>query len=214
MIQFLKHRPPASTIAWNAFTPWDGVKIYMYISIAMAVIVIVPFILFQIWSFVKKGLRKEEQRAALKYIPFAFVLLLLGFVFAYFVVFPMAFRFTTDMTKNFGLIETYGIAQYFSFMANIVIPVSLAFELPVTVMFLTRLRILNPQLLAKTRKVSYMVLVLIACMISPPEFFSHISVSIPFILLYEISVMLSRVVYRKQLLMDAELKDSSKDGAN
>ncbi|BFH61508.1 twin-arginine translocase subunit TatC [Paenibacillus azoreducens] len=213
VLHFLKSRPPASLVAWNAFSPFDGIKIYMYLSAALSMIVAVPFTLFQIWGFVKRGLRKDERKAALKYIPAAFVLIIVGFAFAYFVVFPMAFRFTTDMTKNLGLVETYGIAQYFSFLTNIVVPVSLAFELPVIVMFLTRLRILNPAKLVKIRKVSYMVLVFIACMISPPEFFSHISVSLPFIALYEISVLMSRVVYRKQRRLDTEYGDRMNYGA-
>lgn len=213
LLHFLKSRPPASLIAWNAFSPFDGIKIYMYLSAALSLIVAVPFTLFQVWGFVKKGLRKEERSAALKYIPVAFILVIIGFVFAYFVVFPMAFRFTTDTTKNLGLVETYGIAQYFSFLTNIVVPVSLAFELPVIAMFLTRLRILNPAKLGKMRKVAYMVLVLIACMISPPEFFSHISVSVPFIILYEVSVLMSRVVYRKQQRLDTKYDDGMNYGA-
>ncbi|PQP87674.1 twin-arginine translocase subunit TatC [Paenibacillus sp. AR247] len=186
---------------------------YMYIAAALSLVVAVPFTTLQIWAFAKKGLRKSEQKAALKYVPAAFVLLLVGFAFAYFVVFPMAFRFTTSMTKNLGLVETYGIAQYFTFLTNIVVPVSLAFELPVLVMLLTRLRVINPGLLGKMRKVSYMVLVFIACMISPPEFFSHISVSVPFILLYEISVLMSKLVYRKQMQTDAGTKDRMNYGS-
>lgn len=80
-------------------------------------------------------------------------------------------------------------------------------------MFLTRLRILTFTKLAKIRKVSYMVLVFIACMISPPEFFSHISVSLPFIALYEISVLMSRLVYRKQQRLDVKYKDRINYGA-
>ncbi|MED5020284.1 twin-arginine translocase subunit TatC [Paenibacillus chibensis] len=213
VLHFLKSRPPASLVTWNAFSPFDGIKIYMYLSAALSMVVAVPFTLLQIWSFVKKGLRKDERLAALKYVPVAFLLIIIGFVFAYFVVFPMAFRFTTDTTKNLGLVETYGIAQYFSFLTNIVVPVSLAFELPVIAMFLTRLRILNPVKLGKMRKVAYMVLVFIACMISPPEFFSHISVSVPFIVLYEVSVLMSRVVYRKQQRLESKYDDRMNYGA-
>lgn len=213
VLQFLKSRPPASLVAWNAFSPFDGIKIYMYLSAALSMVVAVPFTLFQIWGFVKKGLRKDERTAALKYIPAGFVLIVIGFVFAYFVVFPMAFRFTTETTKNLGLVETYGIAQYFSFLTNIVVPVSLAFELPVIAMLLTRLRVLTPSKLVKMRKVAYMVLVFVACMISPPEFFSHISVSVPFIALYEISVWMSRVVYRKQQRLDTKYNDRMNYGA-
>jgi sec-independent protein translocase protein TatC len=84
-------------------------------------------------------------------------------------------------------------------MFNILIPVSLLFEMPVLVMFLTKLHILNPVRLKAARKVSYLILVIVATMITPPDLISDLLVGIPLILLYELSVWLSAVVYRKQL---------------
>lgn len=202
IILYLKSVPPASTISWNAFSPWDGIRIYMNVTLMLACLITLPFALYQIWKFVKPGLRVKEQQAALRYIPFVCLMLLIGLAFSYFIVFPMAFTFTTRMTEKMNLIPTYGIAQYFSFMFSLVIPVSLAFELPVLVMFLTKLRILNPTKLGKFRRYAYFILVIIATMISPPEFISHLMVAVPLIVLYEISVTVSRYVYRKQLLAD------------
>jgi sec-independent protein translocase protein TatC len=156
---------------------------------------------------VKPGLREKEQKATLRYIPFVCFMLLIGLAFSYFVVFPMAFTFTTRMTENMHLIPTYGISQYFSFMFSLVIPVAIAFELPVLVMFLTKLRILNPKKLGKFRRYAYFILVVIATMISPPEFISHLMVAVPLIVLYEISVTVSRYVYRKQLIEDQALSE-------
>jgi sec-independent protein translocase protein TatC len=87
-------------------------------------------------------------------------------------------------------------------MFNILLPVSLVFELPVIVMFLTKLRLLNPQRLAKLRRYAYMVLVIVAAVITPPDALSAIIVFIPMILLYEFSVILSRIIYRKQVAQD------------
>ena len=92
-------------------------------------------------------------------------------------------------------------------MFNIVIPISLLFELPVVVMFLTRLRILNPLRLRKMRRFAYLLLVIIGTMITPPDFISDILVALPLILLYEFSVMMSSVIYRKQLAKDQEWEE-------
>jgi sec-independent protein translocase protein TatC len=98
----------------------------------------------------------------------------------------------------------YGAAQYFTFMFNIIIPMSLLFELPVVVMFLTKLRILNPQRLKKMRRLAYLILIIIATMVTPPDFISDILVSVPLIGLYEVSIALSARVYRKQLEHDRQ----------
>jgi sec-independent protein translocase protein TatC len=83
-----------------------------------------------------------------------------------------------------------------------VLPVSLLFELPLLIMFLTGLRILNPIRLRKMRRVAYFVLIFIAVVVTPPDFISDLLVMIPLLLLYEISVFLSAIVYRKQLAAD------------
>jgi sec-independent protein translocase protein TatC len=104
---------------------------------------------------------------------------------------------TAYIEENFT--TSTGIAQYFSFMFNIVLPMSILFELPIVVMFLTKIRVLNPQRLQKMRRVAYLLLIIIATMVTPPDLISDILVSVPLILLYEFSIFLSRLVYRKQL---------------
>ncbi len=203
IIEYLKHQPPATNIEWNVFSPWDSIRMYMNVAFITGFIIGLPVTLYQIWAFVKPGLRVEEQRATLLYIPGAFILFLLGLSFGYFVVFPMAFFFTSTITQSLDLTETYGIAQYFSFMFNILLPLSIVFELPVVVMFLTKLRILNPMILSKFRRYAIFALVIVGALITPPDAISAIVVAVPMILLYEFSVILSRVVYRKQLAQDA-----------
>jgi sec-independent protein translocase protein TatC len=202
LLDYLKSVPPASNMTWNAFSPWDGIRIYMQFAFVVAVVLTLPVILYHLWAFVKPGLRVEEQGATLKYIPFTVLLFLVGLTFSYFVVFRMAFYFTTGVNVSLNLTETYGITQYFTFMFNILLPVSLLFELPVVVMFLTRLRILNPKRLHKMRRYAYVILVVIGTIITPPDLISDLLVAIPLIILYEISVLLSGFIYRKQLAKD------------
>jgi sec-independent protein translocase protein TatC len=198
ILLYLKHSSTASGITWHVFSPMDGIRIYMLIAFAVSLTLTLPFILYQIWAFVKKGLTKEEQSATLRYIPYTFFCFLIGLAFGYFVVYPMCMRFTVGVTENLGLTQTYGVAQYFSFMLNIIIPLSLAFELPIVVMFLTKLKLLNPKLLHKVRRYAYLILIITASLISPPDLISHLMVAIPLFALYEISILLSRIVYNGQ----------------
>lgn len=191
-------------IELNAFSFWDGVGVYMKISMLVAFGITLPFTLYQVWAFVSPGLRPAERKATLKYIPFVFVFFLAGLAFGYFVVFPLAMTFTGSLNKQLGLIETYGMADYFKFLMNIVLPISLLFELPLVILFLTQLRILNPVRLHKMRRVAYFILVVISVMITPADLFSAFLVLIPLILLYELSVLLSKQVYKKQLAADEE----------
>lgn len=202
IILFLKSVAPAADINWNVFSPWDSIRIYVNVAMIVAIVVSLPFTLFQLWLFIKPGLRKEEQGASLLYIPFAFLLCLCGLAFGYYVVFPLAFSFTSLITDKLGLVETYGISQYFSFMFNILLPLGLLFELPIVIMFLTKIRLLNPKRLRKFRRYAYFILLIIGALITPPDVISAIIVTIPMIILYEISIGLSSLVHRKQLIAD------------
>ncbi|WP_145320517.1 twin-arginine translocase subunit TatC [Paenibacillus xylanexedens] len=204
--QYLTKAESAKGFVLHAFSFWDGIGIYMKIAGLFSLIITLPFTVYQIWKFVSPGLKPRERKATLKYVPYVFLLFLTGMAFSYYVIFPMALAFTTAITEKMGLVETYGMKQYFSFLFGIVLPVSLLFELPLLIMFLTGLRILNPIRLRKMRRVSYFVLIFIAVVITPPDFISDLLVMIPLLLLYEISVLLSAVVYRKQLAADEEIE--------
>ena len=92
--------------------------------------------------------------------------------------------------------------KYFRFMINLILPFGILFEMPLVVMFLTRLGIINPTVLKKSRKISYFVLVIISILITPPDIISDILVIVPLLVLYEVSVQLSNMVYRKRLMKD------------
>ncbi|SFJ43680.1 sec-independent protein translocase protein TatC [Paenibacillus sp. UNC496MF] len=199
---YLVSQDPVKGMKLNAFSLWDGIGLYMKFALVIALVFALPASAYQLWAFVKPALGRREQRATLLFVPFVLLMFLVGLAFSYYVVFPMAFNFTTDVAKHLNLEETYGVIQYFSFLFNILIPISLLFELPIVIMFLTKLRILNPMRLKKMRKLAYFVLIIVGVVVTPPDFISDSLVAAPLILLYEISVMLSSIVYKKQLIAD------------
>ncbi|MCF2940095.1 twin-arginine translocase subunit TatC [Paenibacillus alkaliterrae] len=211
---FLMSQEPAKTISLHTFSLGDGIGMYMKFAFVIALILAVPVIAYQLWAFVKPALRENEQRSTLKYVPFALMMFLTGLAFSYFVVFPLAFNFTRTVSQQLNLEETYGIAQYFAFMFNLLIPISLLFELPLLIMFLTAIRLVNPKRLRKMRRLAYFIMVLIGVMITPADIISDVLVAIPLILLYEISVFLSGTVYKKQLAADARYEAEYGDSLN
>lgn len=204
VIQHLKESPLAGGVPLKSFHPSDALQVYMQFAFVIGLIVTLPVALFHIWRFVSPGLRLQERRVTLYFIPVAFFLFLSGIAFGYYVVFPMAVQFLAGITMGMEVDPNYGIAQYFSFLFNMVIPFGVLFELPIVVMFLTRLRILNPMRLAKMRRIAYFVLAVIAITLTPPDFLSDFMVMIPLLILYELSIGLSKIVYRKQLKEDEE----------
>jgi sec-independent protein translocase protein TatC len=111
----------------------------------------------------------------------------------------MAYHFTDAVAKSMGLEQLYGVTQYISFLLNILLPISLLFELPLLILFLTRIGILNPRMLQKMRRVAWFILIVIGVTITPPDVISDLLVAIPLIVLYEFSVLLSIFAYRKRL---------------
>lgn len=195
---YLMSVEPASRLTdLHAFSLWDGIGMYMKIAFAVALLIALPFAFYQLWAFVSPGLKARERKAALSYVPLAFVMLAAGLAFSYFVVFPLAFDFTTAVSRRLGLEETYGIVQYFSFMFSIIVPISLLFELPILVMFLTRIGILNPVRLRKMRRYAWFGLIFVGVLVTPPDFISDLLVALPLILLYEFSVYMASVVHRR-----------------
>lgn len=205
VVNQLKNAPAARDLDWHVFGMADALAVYMKVSLVLGVILSIPYILYQIWAFVKPGLKEREQKAALRIIPVATLLFIVGLAFGYFVLFPMVIHFMLLMTAKLQAEEMFGITQYFSFLFSVVIPFGVLFELPVIVVFLTKIRILNPIRLAKMRKLSYFVLVIIAVTITPPEIISDFLVTIPLLLLYEISIWLSKRIYKKQIQEDEKI---------
>ena len=178
--------------------PSDIMWIYFMIATIVAVTGTIPVLALQIWIFVKPALRPVERRITLSYVPALFFLFLIGLSFGYFVIFPMVLKFLVNMGADM-FVTNFTAERYFSFIMNMTLPFGVLFELPVVVMFLTSLGIINPFVLSKIRKYAYFVLIIIAVVITPPDFMSDFVVTLPLLLLYEISINLSKFVYRKKL---------------
>ncbi|KUO96006.1 twin-arginine translocase subunit TatC [Ferroacidibacillus organovorans] len=192
----------AGNVPLAVLGPGDIVSIYFMIGGICALVFTTPFLFWQLWLFVSPGLQAKEKRYAAQLIAPITFMFLLGISFGYFLVFPEVYHFLQRLghqTFRFFITAT----EYFSFMTNIVLPFGFFFELPVVVVFLTRIGILTPGVMRKFRRFAYFGCVVLGTLISPPELISHLSVTVPLILLYEFSIFLSAAAYRKRQQAEA-----------
>lgn len=196
LLNYIKKSASVS-IDWNVFGFTDGFLIYFKCAFIVALLFTLPLFLYQTWAFVKPGLTEDESKGTLLYVPLSFFLFIIGVAFSYFVVFPLVLNFMSNINQNIGAVETYGIAQYFTFMFNVVFPISIIFEMPVVVLFLTKLGILDPDKLSKMRKLAYFVLVVVGVSLTPPDVISDLLIIIPLFLLFEISILCSKWSIKK-----------------
>ena len=155
--------------------PNDILWIYLTLAGICAITFTIPFTCYQIWAFIKPGLEEREARALLAYIPA--VLLSIG-----------DDLFNTQLTAQ----------NYLSFVINTTIPIAILFEFPVIIAFLTSIGIITPLFLTRNRRYAYFILIFVAVVITPADFISDIVMSIPLILIYELSVLISKYIYKKR----------------
>ena len=177
--------------------PSDILWVYMMLAAVIALAGTIPIAAHQIWLFVRPALSEKEKKITVAYIPALFMLFIVGISFGYFVIFPLVFQFLLSLSENMFM-EFFTTEKYFRFLIHMVLPFGFLFELPVIIMFLTSLGVLNPYRLQKARKYSYFVLIVTAVLITPPDLLSDILVILPLLFLYECSVLLSKIVYRRK----------------
>lgn len=178
-------------------SPGEVIMVYFSMAGIVSIGLSLPFALYQVWRFVAPGLTPKERRYTVRLLPVAFVMFLVGVSFAWFFIFPTILHFLLEISaQNFQVMMR--AEAYFSFLTSICLPFGFIFELPIVVVFLTRIGIVTPRLLRKLRRYAYLVSVILGVLISPPELVSHLSVVLPMIALYEISIGLSVLAKRRR----------------
>lgn len=198
IIRYIQIRGEERLITLNAFNVADPLTVYLEVTFLVAIVITSPILLYQLWAFITPGLHESERKATLKYIPYSFLLFILGLGFSYFLLFPILMDFMLDLSNDLEIKQTIGINQFFSFLFKLVIPFGFLFQLPVVVLFLSRLGILDPKWMVKFRKYSYFVLFVIAVLIAP-DLVTDFIIAIPLFILYEISVFIARYGHKKYL---------------
>lgn len=179
IIVYLQETDEAKQLTLNAFNLTDPLYVFMQFAFIIGIVLTSPVILYQLWAFVSPGLYEKERKVTLSYIPVSILLFLAGLSFSYYILFPFVVDFMKRISQDLNVNQVIGINEYFHFLLQLTIPFGLLFQMPVILMFLTRLGIVTPMFLAKIRKYAYFTLLVIAALITPPELLSHMMVTVP-----------------------------------
>lgn len=176
---------------------------HMWISFLCGIILGFPFVLWELWKFVRPALKNKEIGPVKIFVVIASVLFLIGIFFGYFLLFPMSYNFLINyQVSSSGIVQTQNtFDDYISLISTMTLVAGIIFEMPILVYFLTRMTLLTPQFMRKYRKHAVIIILIAAAIITPsPDVTSQMVVAIPMYLLYEVSVFVSAWVIKKHKL--------------
>jgi sec-independent protein translocase protein TatC len=190
--------------AFNLITPDMGELFltHMKISFLLGLVVSIPYVFWEIWRFVSPGLYEKERKASRGAVLICSFLFTLGVMFGYFIISPFAISFLTGYELP-GVESTPALDSYISYMLMFTMPTGLIFQLPVAAHVLTKIGLISSAFLKEYRRHAAVAIVVIAAIITPPDAFSQVLVSLPLFGLYEISIMVSKRVEKAKALEEA-----------
>jgi sec-independent protein translocase protein TatC len=174
---------------------------HMWIAILGGLILAFPYIIYELWKFIKPALKNTESAPAKLFVIIASILFIIGILFGYFVLFPMSYNFLINYQLSDGnFVHTQNtLDDYISLISTMTLVSGIVFELPIMVYLLSKIGILTPTFMRKYRKYAIVVILIVAAVITPsPDITSQMVVAIPMYLLYEISIFVSAYVVKKQ----------------
>jgi sec-independent protein translocase protein TatC len=193
-------------------SPSELIICYMRLSLVFALAASSPFIAYHIWAFVVPALKKREKRAGFFALLAGFVFFILGVLFCYYIVLPFTLNFLIRFNSSDVIASSISVDSYTRFVMNTLTVFGLVFELPVITLLLSALGILKPQYLIKAQKYAILVIFIVAAVITPPDVVSQIMVAVPMILLYQLSILICRVIFRHKNRGTAGENDGENDG--
>lgn len=165
-------------------------------SIWIGLVIAFPYVFWEFWRFIRPALYPAEQKAATGVVLICSLLFTLGVLFGYFILAPFSISFLAGYSV--GAIVTPTLASYVEYMTMLTIPIGLVFELPVVAWFLSRIGILTPSFLRNYRRHAIVAIFILAAIVTPPDVTSQFIVGLPLILLYEVSILISARVEKRQ----------------
>lgn len=190
-------RRPVADVPFVFLDPPELFLANIRIAIVAGVVAAAPFVFFQIWLFVRPGLKRGERFMVAFAIVFGSLFFAAGAVFGYLVVLPMTLRFFLQYETG-AIRASLSFGSYVGFLTSLLLAFGLAFELPLLVMVLARLGIVDAALLARSRKYALLIILIVAAILTPPDVISQLLLAGPMLVLYEISILLARLARRRQ----------------
>jgi len=179
-------------------TPTGGFMIRIKLSVFTGILISLPIIFYQLWQFVIPGLLKKERTYVPIVVFFSTMCFLVGALFCYFIVLRYGLRFLLGF-ETADLVATISINEYLQFVTMLLMVFGVIFELPILSFFLTKIGLLTPAFLRHYRRHGIAIMVILSALITPPDVFTQLLLAGPLIILYEISIFVSKIALQKQL---------------
>lgn len=182
---------------------------HINISLVAGLIMAFPYVFWEFWSFFRPALYEKERKYARGAVTMASLLFLTGILFGYFIITPLSINFLGSYRVSDIVNNQINITSYIGSVTSVALSAGITFELPIVVFFLARIGVVTPEFMRKYRKHSIVLVLLVAAVITPPDVFSLVLVTIPLILLYELSIFIAARVVRKRAEQDAADDEAS-----
>lgn len=195
--EMLEEQVPVDRLK-QAISPMEPLTSAMKVAFAFALFVASPIVVFELWLFVSPGLRKSERRVVGPALIFAGALFLGGGAFAYFVVLPYANLFLLKYALRLDWSPAYTIRSFISYELLLLLAFGLIFELPLLIVILTAMGIVTPESLKRARPYSVLLAFVVGAVLTPPDPGTQIMLAVPLLVLYEVSLHLSKIFYRRR----------------
>ncbi len=168
------------------------------VTLLVALVIALPFVLYQLWAFIAPGLYQHEKKLIVPLVGTSYALFLSGMALAYFFVFPAIFRVMAHYNEPLGVQMATDIDHYLSFALTLFLAFGIAFEVPIVVVLLVRMRVLTLSKLKQIRPYIVVGAFIIAAVVTPPDVLSQFLLAVPLIVLYEIGLLAARLLLKKE----------------
>lgn len=170
----------------------------IWVSLIAGLILAIPYVLWEFWQFIKPALNEKERKYSRGFVYVTSLLFLSGVVFSYFLIVPLTINFLATYKVSENVSNYITLNSYISTVTTLSFATGLVFEFPILVYFLTKIGILTPLFLTRQRRNIIIIILVVGAIITPPDIFSQVMVSIPLYGLYELSIYISKIVYSKR----------------
>lgn len=170
----------------------------IWTSIYTGFVLAFPYVIYQFWSFISPGLHANERRYSRGFIFTSSFLFFLGVLFGYYIVTPLSINFLANYSISAEVSNEFDISSYISTVRSSCLASGFVFELPIIIYFLTKIGLVTPKIMKKYRKFALVLVLILSAIITPPDLASQIIVAIPILVLYQVSIYISKVVLRNQ----------------
>lgn len=181
----------------------------IWTAIWVGVIVGFPYVLYELWKFISPGLYEKERKHSKGFIFIASLLFFLGVLFGYYIVAPLSINFLGTYQVSERVLNEFDLDSYIGTVRSAVLACGVLFELPIIIYFLTKVGLVTPEIMKKYRKIALVIVLILSAVITPPDVASQVIVAIPVLILYQVSIYISKRVLKNEAKKEAKRAKSN-----